>query len=169
MSRATMSLALPAVNGLTTKTGRLGQSCARANWARPIVARTATQTDNFAGRDVIAPYCDMNGAGPPARSRVWISPPQRSGLHLLHVACRPRSLDALGTFARPTRLDPGRDRRVVRSAVPRIAVSCAKHPSPVFRPERGADFHLALDQDRRMPGGLRLLSAERALSDRRRR
>ena len=36
-----------------------------------------------------------------------------------------------------------------------------------FDPTRGADFHAALDQDRRLPGGLRLLSAERALRYRR--
>ena len=36
-----------------------------------------------------------------------------------------------------------------------------------FRSGRGADLDAALDQDRRLPGGLRLLSAERAIRDRR--
>ncbi len=36
-----------------------------------------------------------------------------------------------------------------------------------FRPDRGADLDAAVDQDRRLPGGLRLLPAERALRHRR--
>ena len=32
-----------------------------------------------------------------------------------------------------------------------------------FDPARGTDLHAALDQDRRLSGGLRLLSAERAV------
>ena len=37
-----------------------------------------------------------------------------------------------------------------------------------LRSDRGAALHAAVDQDRRLPGGLRLLPAERALRHRRR-
>ena len=43
----------------------------------------------------------------------------------------------------------------------------ATDPSDAFRRARGADFHASVDQDRRLPGGLRLLSAKRALRNRR--
>ena len=46
-------------------------------------------------------------------------------------------------------------------------LSRAERSPRKFRSGRGADFDAAFDQDRRLPGGLRLLSAERALRDRR--
>ena len=67
----------------------------------------------------------------------------------------------------PPRLDPRRGARAVRSAVPGADVPRAKRASRQFRARRGADFDAAVDQDRRLPRGLRLLSAERELRYRR--
>ena len=55
----------------------------------------------------------------------------------------------------------------VRAALSRTDLSRPKHSSPPFRSQRGADFDAALDQDRRLSGGLRLLPPERALRHRR--
>ena len=58
---------------------------------------------------------------------------------------------------------PARGRGAVRAAVPGSAVpGAARAPRPP-RAEHGADEHAAVDQDRRLPGGLRVLPAERAL------
>ena len=70
---------------------------------------------------------------------------------------------------RAPRLDARRGARAFRAAVSGADISRAKHPSPALRSMRGADFHAAVDQDRRLSGGLRLLPAERALRDRRER
>ena len=68
---------------------------------------------------------------------------------------------------RPPRLDPRRGARAVRPAVPGADVPRAERAPRQFRTRRGADFDAAVDQDRRLPGGLRLLSAERELRHRR--
>ena len=69
----------------------------------------------------------------------------------------------------PQRLDPRRGPRAVRAAVPRADVRGRPHPPDAFRSDRGADLDAAVDQDRRLPGGLRLLPAGGALRHRRRR
>ena len=53
------------------------------------------------------------------------------------------------------------------TAPPRTDVSGARGASPVLRSNRSPDLDAAVDQDRRLPGGLRLLPAERALRHRR--
>ena len=68
---------------------------------------------------------------------------------------------------RPPRLDARGGARAVRAAVPGADVPRPERPPGAFRSGRGADLDAALDQDRRLPGGLRLLSAERALRHRR--
>ena len=79
--------------------------------------------------------------------------------------------DASRTFAAAglpaSRLDARRGARAVRSAVPGADVPRPERPPAEFRSGRGADFDAAVDQDRRLPGGLRLLSAKRALRHRR--
>ena len=55
------------------------------------------------------------------------------------------------------------DAAVSGADVPSADASTGMH----FDPSRGADFDAAVDQDRRLPGGLRLLPAERALRHRR--
>jgi hypothetical protein len=69
---------------------------------------------------------------------------------------------------RSHRLDAGRSPRAVRAAVQRPAVPRAARAPAELRPEPGAGEHAAVDQDRRLPRGLRLLPAERALRDGRR-
>src|SRR5262249_43981039 len=61
------------------------------------------------------------------------------------------------------RLDARAGARPVRSPVPRPHFPRPAHPSAALRSARGADLDAALDQDRRLPGGLRLLPAKRAL------
>ena len=51
---------------------------------------------------------------------------------------------------------------------PELMFEARAHPPDAFRSGRGADLDAAVDQDRRLPGGLRLLPAERALRHRRR-
>jgi hypothetical protein len=56
MSRATMSLALPAVNGLTTSTGRVGHSiCAVAGRLEPIATKVAIAAKSMLNRNFIMP------------------------------------------------------------------------------------------------------------------
>ena len=62
-----------------------------------------------------------------------------------------------------------RRRGVVRAAVQRSAVPCAVRASAPLRCQRSAALDAAVDQDRRLPRGLRLLPAIGALSNRRRR
>ena len=50
---------------------------------------------------------------------------------------------------------------------PELIFRAQTHPPRALRSDRGADLHAAVDQDRRLSGGLRLLSAERALRHRR--
>ena len=54
----------------------------------------------------------------------------------------------------------------VRPAVPRSAAGSAARASAALRAQHRADEHAAVDQDRRLPRGLRLLPAERALRHR---
>src|SRR5262249_137726 len=61
------------------------------------------------------------------------------------------------------RLDARGGARAVRVAVSRIDLSRATGSSPALRSHRGADVDVDLDQDRRLSGRLRLLSAKRAL------
>ena len=63
----------------------------------------------------------------------------------------------------PPRLDARRGCSAVRAAVQRPAVPCAVGSSHAFRSECRAVVHPAVDQDRRLPGRLRVLPAERAL------
>ena len=46
---------------------------------------------------------------------------------------------------------------------PELIFRAPKRSPAAFRPARGANFDPAVDQDRRLPGGLRLLSAKRAV------
>ena len=57
--------------------------------------------------------------------------------------------------------------RAVRAAVSRTAVPGRAASTGAFRSGRGADLDAAVDQDRRLPGGLRLLPAGGALRHRR--
>ena len=66
----------------------------------------------------------------------------------------------------PPRLDDAGSRSAVRPAVLRPAVRGAARAPRAARAEHGADEHAAVDQDRRLPRGLRLLPAERALRHR---
>ena len=68
----------------------------------------------------------------------------------------------------PSRLVAGRGAGAVRTAVHRPAAQGPAGAPRAPRAEHGADEHTAVDQDRGLPGGLRLLPAERALRHRRR-
>ena len=59
--------------------------------------------------------------------------------------------------------------RAVFAAVPGTAVPCRPGAPREFRSRRGADLDAALDQDRRLPGRLRLLPAVGEIRHRRRR
>ena len=63
---------------------------------------------------------------------------------------------------------PRRSRRAVRAAVQRTAASRARRcTARIMIRERGAGVHAAVDQDRRLPRGLRVLPAGGALPHRR--
>src|SRR5215475_2526247 len=79
---------------------------------------------------------------------------------------RPRRASRGAAAARAPRLDAGAGVRPVRAAVSGIDVPGAARAPAEFRSGGGADFHAHVDQDRRLPGRLRLLPAERALRDR---
>ena len=66
----------------------------------------------------------------------------------------------------PHQLDPRRNRGPLRPAVHRARVPRGGGASGASRGGRGAAVHPAVDQDRRVPGGLRLLLAIGARQDR---
>ena len=83
--------------------------------------------------------------------------------------CRSRNHDRR-PCTRPRSATTGRAREVralFALPFPGADVPRAERPPRAFRSDRGADLDAAVDQDRRLPGGLRLLPAERALRHRR--
>ena len=91
----------------------------------------------------------------------WMHHPHAT-IHRMHS-----TLERSRLRTRPPRLDARGRARAVRAAVPGAAVPRAGDAPAELRSDRSADLDAALDQDRRLPGGLRLLSAERALRHRR--
>ena len=67
----------------------------------------------------------------------------------------------------PPRLDGGRDPRPHPPALPGADLHRPVHPPAPLRSRQGGAGAAALDQDGRLPGGLRLLRPERPLRDRR--
>jgi hypothetical protein len=88
---------------------------------------------------------------------------------LLHVclcpvaASRRPGVPRPGVRRRPARLDGGGNKGPAGPAVPRPALPRTDSAPSVFRPARGAGFHPAVDQDRRLPRGLRLLPTSPAV------
>ncbi|WP_227978100.1 biotin synthase BioB [Arenimonas daejeonensis] len=78
--------------------------------------------------------------------------PAPSGFH--HACCHPPRLDARGSP------------RPVRPSLPGIDVPCRLRAPRAFRPERGPGLDPAVGENRRLPRGLRLLPAGRALPHR---
>ena len=76
-------------------------------------------------------------------------------MSLLHHMPPPLSVSSLPA----PRLDARGGAGAVRAAVSRADVPCGAGASREFRSGRGADLDTAVDQDRRLPGGLRLLPA----------
>ena len=75
------------------------------------------------------------------------------------------ALGARVTAGAAHRLDQGRSRGAVRAAVQRSPVLGAMGASAEFRSERRAGLDVAVDQDGRVPRGLRVLPAEHPLRD----
>src|SRR5271154_3604787 len=157
--RATMSLAAPAANGLTTRIERTGQSwaavppMAQAAPSKVAAARTNAGLERMVSRAMAGILIRMPRAGQPGT--------------VPDVACHRRHTAAPKLRPSASRLDARAGARVIRSAVPGTDVSGANRAPGKLRAGRGADFDAAFDQDRRLPGGLRLLPAERALRYRR--
>ena len=87
-----------------------------------------------------------------------------------HACCQPTPRPtAAAASGRPPRLVARRSPRPVRPALPGAAAPRRQRAPRALRPGRSPGQHPAVDQDRRLPRGLRLLPAGRALPHRRRR
>src|SRR5689334_3307189 len=82
-----------------------------------------------------------------------------------HVAC-PHDPDCTA-YEPPARLDARGGAGTVRAALHRARLPGRGRAPAVLRSSRGADLDVVVDQDRRLPGGLRLLLAIRQVRHRR--